>query len=331
MIAVELLDKPARLDTFRAEWVELARRLTPATPFQTPEWLLTWWKHFGSGEPHLLVFRSDGRAMGVLPGFLHTWNGRRQLTLIGSGISDYLDPLFDPAHTAPILDALREHLTRRPDWDVCDWQDLEAESPLCALGPSRADTPCTRIRLAGSFEEFLCARPKDLRRNLRRYREKAQPLGTFRFSVDTEAKPELLKALIDLHAARWRVSGQPGMIEVNQAAGFLQQVAGELARTDTLRIFSLCMDDRVAAIILALRNPTTIFSYLSAFDPQYEVFGFGRELLAQAIRYAYEQGYRFWDFLRGDEPYKLSWGAETIPKRRLILSRSMTMSSVPEA
>ena len=330
MIAVELIDNSARLEAFRAEWADLAHELTPATPFQTPEWLLTWWTHFGSGKPHVLVFRNEGRAAGVAPCFLHSWNGRRQLTLIGSGVTDYLDPLLDPRYIEQILDQLKQHLIGWAEWDVCDWQDLGADSPLCALGGSREDTPGSRIGLSGSFEDFLAKRPKDLRRNLRRYREKAQALGTIRFTIDREARSDLLSALIDLHAARWRAAGQDGTIEANRAGGFLREVAGLLSRGDGLRIFTLWLGERVAAIILALRNTTTVFSYLSAFDPQYEIFGFGRELLARAIRYAHEQGYQYWDFLRGDEPYKFSWGAEPVPKRRLIMSRSMTVSSWPE-
>jgi len=76
------------------------------------------------------------------------------------------------------------------------------------------------------------------------------------------------------------------------------------------------------AVVLALRNRTTLYSYLSAFDPDYEQLGFGRELLGQAIRYAHEHGYRTWNFMRGDEPYKYSWGARPIPKCRLILEAS---------
>ncbi len=53
-----------------------------------PEWLLTWWWHFGSGRLRVMVFRQMGEVAGVLPCFLHPWNGRRQLTLVGSGITD---------------------------------------------------------------------------------------------------------------------------------------------------------------------------------------------------------------------------------------------------
>ena len=80
----------------REEWKSLALKCPTATPFQTPEWLLTWWEFFGSGELLVLAFREEGRLVGLAPLFIFPWNGRRQVTLIGSGLSDYLDFLFVP-------------------------------------------------------------------------------------------------------------------------------------------------------------------------------------------------------------------------------------------
>jgi CelD/BcsL family acetyltransferase involved in cellulose biosynthesis len=129
-----------------------------------------------------------------------------------------------------------------------------------------------------------------------------------------------MNALIYLHGARWRMAGEKGMIEMNRLGGFLREAAAKLAARNMLRLFTLRLNEKIVAILLALRTPTTIFSYLSGFDPQYEKFGFGRELLARAFQYAHAHD-RFRNFLRGEESYKFSWGARLIPKCRLLLMR----------
>ena len=112
------------------------------------------------------------------------------------------------------------------------------------------------------------------------------------------------------------------MIQANGSAEFLCDVARKFACRDMLRFFSLRFRDQIAALILAFPYGNTMFGYLSAFDPEHEALGLGRTLLFEAIRYCYQNGYRAWNFLRGDEPYKFWWGAQVIPKCRVRLIRA---------
>jgi CelD/BcsL family acetyltransferase involved in cellulose biosynthesis len=280
---------------------------------------VAWWSHFGSGALRVMVFRQEGEVAGVLPCFLHEWNGRRQMTLVGAGITDYLDPLFKPACVDNILECIREELRSRADWDVCDWQDLSWDTPLRSLGTVLRDTPCSEILIEQPFEAFLAARPNDLRRNLRRYKKKAEAIACVRFEAAESANTDLMDALVRLHGARWAKVGEAGMIQVNRSDGFLRDIAERFGARGSLRIFSLHFADRIVAIVLAFCDETTIYGYLSAFDPEHEDLGFGRELLAQSLRYAHEHGYRRWNFLRGEEPYKFSWGAQALAKCRVVI------------
>ncbi|MGI8958818.1 MAG: GNAT family N-acetyltransferase [Bryobacteraceae bacterium] len=326
---LEIIKDFSRLVEIEPEWSSFARTMTGVTPFQLPQWLLTWWTHFGSGELHALVFREKDAMVGIVPCFRHQWDALRQMTLIGSGISDYLEPAIEPQHCLAILDRLQDHLETDMNWDICDWQDLSLGTPLSALKSDRSfdlasnpDLPCSEIRLEGTFDEFLDARPKDLKRNLRRYRNKAEAAGAVQFDVVKEAHPELMKALIELHDAKWQRRGEPGMIRANGSAEFLCDIASRFAHLNMLRFFSLRFQDRIAALILAFPYGSTMFGYLSAFDPEHEALGLGRTLLFDALRYCYQHGYGAWNFLRGDEPYKVWWGAQMIPKCRVRLTRT---------
>jgi CelD/BcsL family acetyltransferase involved in cellulose biosynthesis len=268
-----------------------------------------------------MVFRNEGKVAGVMPLFLHEWHGRRQLTLIGAGISDYLDPLFQPDCTDEIVQRIASELHGWTDWDCCDWQDLSRDTPLAGLGVAAPDTPCSSITMEASYAEFLAKRPKDLRRNLRRYKEKAQAIAPVTFQVADSADEFLMCSLIALHRERWNSAGEPGMIDANGSESFLRAMAVAFAGRGWLRIFTVRFGDSIAAVLLAFCDRTNIFSWLSAFDPKYEEFGFGRELLARAIGYAHARGCRNWNFLRGAEPYKFSWGARPVPKCRVLISR----------
>src|SRR5689334_9843730 len=79
------------------EWTALWRRVRCATPFQSPGWLLAWWKHFGTGAPRVLTARAGEGLAGVLPLYVLAEPGIRKLLPIGIGLSDYIDALVDPA------------------------------------------------------------------------------------------------------------------------------------------------------------------------------------------------------------------------------------------
>lgn len=304
------------------EWSSFIENIAGLTPFQTPEWLMTWWRHFGSGALRVFAFRDPDEMVGIVPCFLHEWNGTRQITLIGSGISDYLEPALAAPYAEEIVKRIRLYLDASSDWDVCYWQDLSADTPFKLLASELSeDVQCSAILLEGSFEEHWAACAKTLRQNLRRDRGKAEALGQLRFDVTAGAESELIDALIAMHGARWQAHNQPGMIEANGSAEFLREIAREFASRDWLRLFSMRFDNKLVAVILAFSYRGCISNYLTGFDPEYARLGFGRTLLYEAIRYSFESAYTAWDFLRGDELYKHWWRAKKIPKTRLRLIR----------
>ena len=327
MLELEIVDHTSRFKEIEPEWLSFANTVPGLTPFQLPTWQLIWWKRFGSGELHIMVFRNRSLMVGVIPAFLHSWNNKRQMTLIGSGISDYLDPAISPSYCEAVVDCLRDHL-HSVDYEVCDWQDLSQDTPLKLLQVDESytlkiapDTPCTEIPLSGSFEEFWGARSSGLRRNVRRYSDQARKSGELQFQTMSGADPELVDSLIRLHTARWERARLPGMVAANGSAEFLREVIERFGRARMLYFFSMRYQRKIVAVIASFPYRRILYSYLSAFDPEHEHFGFGRMLLFEALRHSYEKNYLVWNFLRGSEPYKYSWGARDIPRCRLTLSR----------
>ena len=327
-MTLDILSDYSRFAQLEGEWEAWGQELPGTTPFQVPQWQLTWWRHFGSGELRVMVFREREEMAAIIPCFLHCWNGKRQMTLIGSGISDYLEPLIRPGAADAVLTALSNYLDANGEWDVCVWQDLCDASPLIRLEGHRfrverfPETECSAIRLSADFDEYWQARSYDLKRNLRRYRARAETEVKLELAVTDKADETLIDTLIALHAKRWRKHGQPGMVEANASADFLRDAAPRLAGRGMLRLFSLRASSEVIAVIFAMPRGRSIFAYLTGFSPDWDKFGIGRILLYEALRYSSAQGYERWDFLRGNENYKSSWGAEKIARSRIVVTRT---------
>jgi hypothetical protein len=202
--------------------------------------------------------------------------------------------LIEPGFETEFVSQVQEYLDLMPEWQVVEWTDLAPNHPLFGLESAlqKPGIPCAEIPFVGGFEEFWSRRGKELRRNLRRYRDRAQQLAPIQFEVYRDGT----------------------------AAAFLKDVAERMSEAGIARFFVLRFGDEVAAIILAFPYKQKIFAYMSAFDPEHAALGLGRTLLYDALQNSYSE-YQAWNFLRGDEPYKTEWGARFQPRARLRLER----------
>jgi CelD/BcsL family acetyltransferase involved in cellulose biosynthesis len=130
-----------------------------------------------------------------------------------------------------------------------------------------------------------------------------------------------LAELQRLHAARWAEDGEPGVLADPLAQAHLREAAPELHDAGLLRLFTLAHDGAVRGALLALQTGSTLAFYVSGHDPETRALGAGSLLIAHTIEQAAAQGCTQADFLRGEEPYKLRWGACARPTFRRVLRR----------
>src|SRR5438045_5854274 len=63
VLTVEVLASLAELDGISESWQDLWRRCPDSTLFQSPAWLLSWWRHLGQGQLLTLVLRPPERTI----------------------------------------------------------------------------------------------------------------------------------------------------------------------------------------------------------------------------------------------------------------------------
>jgi CelD/BcsL family acetyltransferase involved in cellulose biosynthesis len=72
-----------------------------------------------------------------------------------------------------------------------------------------------------------------------------------------------------------------------------------------MRLFLLMCGDRVAAASVNFIRGDTMQAYMTSYDPAFERASPGAVLIVRYTRWAFDNGLRKVDFLRGDEPFKL--------------------------
>ena len=324
---VEEITAAEELALLVPEWRRLWQLAPDATPFQTPAWLIPWWRHFGQGELVVLAARESGRLVALLPLYVYDEPPLRKLLPVGIGNSDWLDALCLPGRERELAGALLAAIAARAGrFDVCDLLPLPPGSPLLeaavdGLADERlALEPCPVLRLAAAGDELEACLPTPRRRELRYYRRRAEAAGRLRFETATPATlRELLEAFCALHAARWSRRGLPGVLADEAVRAFHDEAAPALMAEGLLRLHALCLDERIVAVLYGLLAKGRFLFYLSGFDPDLAGLGLGSLVIGHAIEQAAREEAREFDFLRGREAYKYRWGAQNRPSygRRL--------------
>jgi CelD/BcsL family acetyltransferase involved in cellulose biosynthesis len=316
-----------QIEALAPEWARLWDRAPAATPFQHPAWLLPWWRHlWGGGEAWWIALRDGARLAGLAP--LFTWGlTRRCVSLAGSGVTDYLDFLIEPEHAAAGAALVLEHLARhRGRWDVCDFQELRAESPVTGamadglrLQCERSST-CPVLRLPACWDEFQAALSHKFRTGVRRARNRIRNAGDAVFETAGEAElEEAVAALFRLHEARWQAREEEGVMATPALQAFYTAAGRELQRAGMFRLHVLRLDGAIVAALYGFAGHGRFYAYLDGFDPTLARLSPGTVLISYAIENAIREGLAEFDFLRRGEAFKYLWGARDECNRRVLI------------
>lgn len=314
MIVVEELVTIAELEAIRDEWTQLWERCPSATPFQHPAWLLPWCRVFALAPLFVLAVRDGRRLVGLAPLSLALHDGKEVVTLLGDGVSDYLDAIFEPGAADDGMRAVLGFLeAERSRWDFCSFDRLRPGSPLL-----EAPLPPGWIESREVQEVCLVlSPPRDalsssrLLRYAKHCRRRAERLG--RVSLEVAAGRDLgacIETLRELHGARWRARGEPGVFGRPIVRRFHAEAAPELAAAGLLRVHVLRIADRCVAAYYELFAHRRAYLYVGGFDLAFARLSPGTLVLGVVIEGAIEAGAEEIDFLRGRNSHKYAWGAQ---------------------
>lgn len=330
---ITLLTQTAELEALRPEWEALWLAAPAATPFQSPAWLIPWWRHVGEGELLTLALREDGVLVGLLPLYIHAAeHGGRRLFPLGIGTTDYLDAIVRPGHeTRTMAAAFRQLAILADRFDVAEWPQLRPNSPLLEAAPDgwssgvEADAPCPATALPSSLDALGSVVSRKTLRDLRTVRKRAAEAGLPQWQeADASSLDSIFDALLRLHAARWRTRQEAGVLDSPAVQASHRAALPELLRAGLLRLQALRLGDEIVAVLYALIDPPQrparrVYLYISGFDPALDRLSPGMLLVGHALEQAVTEGFATLDFLRGQEAYKYFWGAADSPAFRRML------------
>ena len=310
-------------DVLEAEWNPLLQRAPIDHIFYTWEWQKTWWEAYQPGELLILACRSDGSLVGIAPLFISGEAGERRAQIIGCvDVTDYLDFIVDEAHLQPVYAAFADFFAaNRAEFELLDLCNIPFDSPTRQQLPSLLEARgfqttveqqevCPVIELPGNWRGYLNLLDKkqrhEVRRKIRRAQGSEKVIDWYIVNGCHNLDDEVSQ-FVRLMAASDREKAV--FLQNCDNLRFFKDIVPLLQRRGWLQMNFLTVDEERAAAYINFIYGDRVMVYNSGLDHRdFADLSPGIVLLAYNIRHAIEQGYQFYDFLRGDEAYKYRMG-----------------------
>ena len=324
-------------DTFaEGPWNALVARAAAPSVFLTWQWQIAWARAFAAECPLrvLAVHEDGGDLVGLLPLFEDApgvW-----APIGGADVSDYLDLIAPAGREREVWAALLDWRRSRPEtWAL---RGLRPDSATLAVLPELAaahglaattavEERCPVLPLPESWEAYLAGLTGKDRHELRRKMRKLENElpGVKARSV---AEPDEWDAALDEFLQLHRISrvGKARFMD-ERMERFFRGVFEELVRLGWVRLWLLEWQSQPVAAFICLEFGGMVGLYNSGFDPTHAKVAPGIVLLAHVIRDAIERKIPLFDFLRGEEPYKYSFGP--VPRELFALRLTTVTTGSP--
>ncbi|HEV8307174.1 MAG TPA: GNAT family N-acetyltransferase [Methylomirabilota bacterium] len=335
-----ILEDDAGLRALEPEWRQLALSIAEPSIFHSPEWIQTWWAHFGAGRRlHLAGARRDGRLVALAP--LCTKRGRggiRVREFLGSEEADLAGFLLAPGEEA-LAPLLARFVLEQPGWHLTDLWCLAAGSGSAeALGSALRSGRARHEVSTLTINPILDLRPDDwdagasrsMLKDLARQRRVLGRQGKLAlvFPNDLDEVEAALAELRALHGARWSGQGELSRLQLPDYWEWVRAIAREAWRQGWLYLPRLVLGSQLIAVGLYFLYERRLFYWMGGHDP-----AFARHSPNLLVTLAVVEDLRVTraadvlDFGRGDEWYKLRWTQASVTLQRVMAWRGVRGSA----
>jgi CelD/BcsL family acetyltransferase involved in cellulose biosynthesis len=315
--------------------------LAGAVPFRSFEWLSNWWKVYQPGwtsmrrevELYTLAVYDGQTPIAILPCYLErSRTAGRVVQFLGARetCSDFLGVLCKPGAELTAVNELADWLadaSRKSGpacdrWDILQLNGVDAADPLMArlieqlhlrglATAARAKDRTWRIELPSTWEKYLELLSKSHRKQLRQRQRRAFDSGQVQLCTagPSESIEYGWNILTDLHQRRLESLGKAGCFASSVYKEFHRSATIDLFAAGMLRLHWIEVDGQPVAAEYHLHGGDVVFAYQGGVDPGSLDHEPGRLATMATVKLAIENGFRGFDFCRGDEPYKAHWRA----------------------
>ena len=315
---VEVITCRKRFAEIKPNWDALWRRCN-GDVFQNHAWIATWLdSSHGFATPRIAVAWHGHDILAAIPLVVRRRFGFRTLEWSAQSVSDYCDALAMPEAISQlsqlwiaVWQAGRFDLANltqvRPDALVRPVLDQEGMGHAIARRQDRQERCFAIDCVWPNGEAWFRSLGKKGRNNFwRGERILAGCGGEVAFRCLDPAEQSIEAQLRHVMALKrdWLRTTQASSPLLGRNGKTVDAMLHAITDIGQMRLFLLMCGDRVAAASVNFICGDTMQAYMTSYDPEFDRASPGMILIVQYTKWAFDNGLRKVDFLRGDEPFK---------------------------
>lgn len=303
------------IDALETSWRELDRHVS--YPLSQFSWTRACVSAFPvDSTPHIVAGFHKDDLVALAPLVKKRLHGVHRLFL--AGVSEVFEPMDLAWTDERSLERLTAALARggsplffeRLSADSLTVQKLKRAYWGRAIVIARPQASCPYIALDDSWLDPEQHLNSGRRSDLRRARRKAEQVGQLTTEIhtpDLDELPQLLDTAFDVEAKSWKGEAGTALAHDAHRAVFYRQYAQAACVEGILRVCFLRINDRVAAMQLAVEQGDGFWLLKVGYDARFAQCSPGLLLMRDTIRYAVEAGLTSYEFLGRAEAWTEVW------------------------
>ncbi|HIK30419.1 MAG TPA: GNAT family N-acetyltransferase [Oscillatoriales cyanobacterium M59_W2019_021] len=349
---IEIINNFEKLKQLRADWDAVYNADPVANFFLSWVWLSGWFAIL-SDRWFVLAARSDDDSTYIAffplifrkeqeenKGIYH------ELCMGGNSMADYTGIICIPGYEEKVIFAFSHYIEKQINWSIFHLENILDTDPRMALLinhfsgnkferqrwriSNKDDVDnyiCPYIHLPETWDDYLYnVLTLKMRRNIRRFIRTVENSDDFQIIQTTADNLDRhIEVLIRLWKLRWQDKKGD---KCSQITEFLNKILRYCFANNCLYFPVLYQGDLPIGAIASWMDyeKKSILFYVTARDDRFNNPAPGIILNAYGIKYAIENGFKTYDFLRGNEPYKFSFGAKERLIKHIVIKRKVLNS-----
>ena len=326
-LTVDVITTDKGFVALKDAWDALVAAQDESNIFVEHDWLYTCWRHFGREEDLFIVTVRQGGLLKAIAPFMKVRRfGFIGLEFIGAAFSDFEGVILAPGDEASVFQVLFDFIFSGKHAHFCRVRRIKENTAtkrffgigikegrarvIVNVQPHKERAPY--LDLGQGWSELIKGlRTKFLSDTDRLERKLGREQG-FRI----EQVPGIDGSFSDLLGRIPLMCGnnkeRGGLLDQPRIA-FLNDVAVKFRDKGWMDVKALFIKDKIAAVQMGFIYRDNYYYYLPAFDEAFRQYGVGRILLKNLIGTSFERGLKIFDFMLGEEKYKLEWNPHFMP------------------